>query len=133
MKIVAAALIFDGPNVLIARRAPGQNLAGFWEFPGGKLERGETLQSCLSRELDEELGLQCEVLDIFAMSEHYYEGGSIQLIALEAKILSGEIRLTVHDEVAWVHFGELLSFELPPADIPIAKAVIDFLSNKFLG
>jgi len=67
------------------------------------------------------------------MSEHYYEGGSIQLIALEAKILTGEIRLTVHDEVAWVHFDELLSFELPPADIPIAKAVIDSLSNKFLG
>lgn len=64
MKIVAAALIFDGPNVLIARRAPGQNLAGFWEFPGGKLERGETLKSCLSRELDEELGLECEVLDM---------------------------------------------------------------------
>jgi 8-oxo-dGTP diphosphatase len=130
MKTVTAALIFDGPKVLLTRRAPSGKLAGFWEFPGGKLEEGETLQECLARELEEELGIRAKVFEIIAQNDHHYEGGSIRLIALEARISDGDIRLTVHDAIEWVHAEKLLEFKLAPADIPIAKMAIQHIRNR---
>lgn len=59
MKNVAAALVINDSHILIARRATGENLAGYWEFPGGKQEAGETIQQCAQRELEEELSLPC--------------------------------------------------------------------------
>ena len=67
---VAAAIIVDEGFVLVARRAPGQKMAGFWEFPGGKIEPGETLESCIERELAEELGLVGEARDVVATNVH---------------------------------------------------------------
>lgn len=69
MKQVAAAIVFDDGKVLVTRRAAGQKLAGFWEFPGGKLEPGEDVQSCIVRELQEELGVASTAGEVLTVSE----------------------------------------------------------------
>jgi 8-oxo-dGTP diphosphatase len=99
MKDVTAAIILKDDKVLITRRAPGQNLAGHWEFPGGKIESGETPEECLARELLEELAVQVTVGDKFGESIYDYETGSIRLIAYYTDILAGEINLSVHDRL----------------------------------
>lgn len=123
MKTVTAAIIVKDGYVLATRRASGQSLAGHWEFPGGKVEPGETLAQCLARELKEELGLDVSVGEVIAESEYHYDHGAIRLIALRTEILEGTITLTVHDEAKWVLPTKLEDLQLAPADIPIARAL----------
>lgn len=120
MKTVTAAIIFDGGKVLICRRGPAEALAGSWEFPGGKVEEGETLQECLARELWEELGIRTRVLEVIAESEYHYDHGAIRLVGLRTEVLGGRIATTVHDAVEWVDIPRLTSYNLAPADVPIA-------------
>lgn len=125
MKQVAAAIVFDDGKVLVTRRAAGQKLAGFWEFPGGKLEPGEDVQTCIVRELQEELGVASTAGEILTVSEYTYPGGAISLIAVEVSLHSANFTLTVHDEYAWIAPRELLKVNLAPADIPIGKELIE--------
>jgi len=125
MITVTAAIIRKEDTVLLTRRNQGQRLAGYWEFPGGKLEEGETLQSCLEREIREELGWVIQVGEVVATNIHTYDRGDIFLVAMEATILSGTPTLTVHDDMAWVPVPNLLEYQLAPADIPIAKALLN--------
>ena len=125
MKLVTAAIIRDGENILVVRRGPGEKLAGFWEFPGGKVEYPENLQECLERELFEELDITTKVTDVVAVSDYKYENGVIKLVAMKAEILHGEISLSVHDKLCWLPPREILDLKLAPADIPIAKALLE--------
>lgn len=127
MKTVAAAIIRNDSKVLIGRRAPKEMLAGFWEFPGGKVEDGESLQACLQRELLEELNIYTKVSDIIAVSEYQYEQGAIKLVALNTLIIEGEIFPTVHDVVEWAEISALLDYKLAPADIPIAEKLKEII------
>ncbi|WP_200956694.1 (deoxy)nucleoside triphosphate pyrophosphohydrolase [Tsuneonella troitsensis] len=124
MKQVAAAIAISGGKVLVTKRAGDQALAGMWEFPGGKLEPGEDVQSCIVRELREELGVCSTAGEVFMTSDYIYPGGAISLIAIEVALHSHCLALTVHDEHAWIAPGELLSLNLAPADIPIAKELM---------
>ena len=121
MKIVTAAIIENKGLFLIARRAHDQKLAGMWEFPGGKVEPGETLQECLKREITEELGVNAIVGEVLTESHYKYQHGEILLVALKTELKSQEVRLTVHDEFRWLTPGQILDLDLAPADIPIAK------------
>ena len=121
MKIVTAAVVRKDGKVLITRRGPGDKHEGFWEFPGGKLEAGETLKECLERELLEELGVQSTVGTTLCSSIYKYEHGTIKLIALETHLASSEFRLVAHDQIEWVEPTYLLNYKLLPADQPIAK------------
>lgn len=121
--LVTAAILRRGSTVLLTRRAEGQKLAGLWEFPGGKVHEGETPEACLVRELEEELSLCCSIGAKAAESEYRYDHGDFTILAYEAKIQSGELRLTVHDRAEWVELGALLHRNLAPADIPIAQAL----------
>jgi 8-oxo-dGTP diphosphatase len=125
MKLVTAAIIRDGEKILVVRRGPGEKLAGFWEFPGGKVEHPETLQECLERELFEELDIATKVTDVVAVSDYHYENGAIKLVALKAEILHGEISLSVHDKLRWLPARDILDLKLAPADIPIAHALLE--------
>lgn len=125
MKNVSAAIILQDGQILITRRAPGEKLAGFWEFPGGKQEPGETIQQCLVRELREELELHVDAGEVLVESTFEYPGGAIRLVGVEAVIASGNIVLSVHDAYQWVGLGKLLNYELAPADIPIAKWILE--------
>ncbi len=124
MKNVTAAIIEHDGRYLLARRAPEQNLAGYWEFPGGKVETDETFEDCLARELMEELNLETQVLDHFCDSVYHYDKGSINLVAYRVQILGGQMTLSVHDKVDWFKPQEMLTLNLAPADIPIAKRLV---------
>jgi mutator protein MutT len=122
-KLVTAAILRRGSTVLLTRRAEGEKLAGYWEFPGGKVHERECPEACLARELEEELSLCCSIGRKLAESEYRYDHGVFTIVAYEAGIESGMLQLTVHDQAEWVEIGELLDKKLAPADIPIAQAL----------
>ena len=122
MTIVAAGLFIEGSRILIARRARGQSLAGFWEFPGGKQEPGESILECLEREIREEFGVDCRAKGVLAEATYEYPQGIIELVGVVAVFTGGDIALTVHDEYRWVEIAELGAYRLAPADILLAKA-----------
>ncbi|KUO75004.1 MAG: NUDIX hydrolase [Desulfosporosinus sp. BRH_c37] len=121
MKEVTAAIILKDNKILIAQRAPDDKLAGKWEFPGGKIEPSETPQECLKREIREELDVEIEVLDFFGESIYTYHSGTIQLMAFWCKLISGDLKLKVHNEIAWVNHNELDLYDFAPADIPLVE------------
>lgn len=124
VKIVTAAILRDQQGrVFLCRRAPGQKNAGDWEFPGGKLEEGESLPQGLERELREELGIETRAGKVIAESEYHYGHGAIRLVALETEWLSGEMHPIVHDQLEWVEPSRLAAYALSPADVPIAKFI----------
>lgn len=124
MKQVAAAIIYNSGKVLVTRRAPGEALAGYWEFPGGKIEESETPQGCIVRELLEELSIHAVAGDIIARSIYEYISGAIELIAIECTAEELKIKLTVHDSFEYLKPTELLAIKLAPADIEIAEELI---------
>lgn len=127
MKIikVTAGVITDNDKVLITRRAPKENFAGGWEFPGGKIEINETPQACLARELKEELNIAVSVGKFCTEVAHDYGNMNINLIAYYCTIVDGKIQISVHDKYKWVKINDLLKYDLLPADVPIAKKVME--------
>jgi len=119
--IVLGAIIEKEGKILIARRMIGQSMAGKWEFPGGKLEPGETEKECLKREIHEEMKVDIEVLDFFAESKYGMGKTEINLKCYKAKLVSEDIKLFNHDVIVWVTLDELLNYNMPPADVVIAK------------
>jgi len=116
---VAAAIILKDNKVFAARRRQGLHLAGFWEFPGGKVERGETAQDCLVRELKEELEITVRVQ--FCVGESVYDYGDkiIRLLAYQVEYLSGDFKLSDHDESTWLSIDKLPTLVWAPADAPL--------------
>lgn len=125
MKVVevAAGLVCREGRYLIARRNPGVHLAGFWEFPGGKCECGETLEECLRRELFEELGIRIDVPIPFQIIRHEYEEKTVELHFFRCNIETGDATAIDCAEIRWVLPHELKDFEFPPADRPIIEAL----------
>ena len=122
---VTAGVIINENKVLIARRSPAEKFAGGWEFPGGKLEQGETKQECLVRELKEELAIDVEVGDL--CQEVFYDYGTftVNLLAYYCTIVGGTLAMTVHDNYRWVEIERLMEYDLLPADVPIARKLIE--------
>ncbi|RRJ84236.1 NUDIX domain-containing protein [Aestuariirhabdus litorea] len=118
---VTAAIIERGGKVLAARRPPGDPLAGFWEFPGGKLEAGETHRQCLRRELEEELGVECEVGDFVLSNPHTYGDKQVRLHAYCVRLVAGEPQPRDHDRLCWLEPAALMALQWAAADIPIVE------------
>ena len=123
MELVTAAIIQRGECVLLGRRSPHSRLGGRWEFPGGKVELGETPEECLVRELKEELRITVEVTGPFLETHHDYDHGSFRILCFRAEWVSGELDPQVHDRVEWVHLRDIHEYPLLPADIPISLAL----------
>ena len=121
---VVAAVIYRDQNLLLARRKPGKSMAGYWEFPGGKIEAGETAEKALARELLEEFDIIVSVGKEIATHRHDYEHIKIELIAHETRIESGEFELRDHDAIVWVTAQEASEYKLAPADIPILDHIL---------
>jgi mutator protein MutT len=116
MIIVAAAIIRKDGNILLTKRPANVHLADLWEFPGGKVEPGESLEAALRRELREELGIEAHVVDEFYATTHHYPTKSVELHFFNCTITNGEPRAIEVAELRWVKPGELHAFEFPEAD-----------------
>lgn len=123
--LVAAGLVRGGAGspeadlVLISRRPAGAHLADWWEFPGGKVEPGESPTAALARELHEELGVDVEVGDVYAVGHHVYESHEVVLLVYACRVVAGEPQCRAVAEFRWVTPAELLTVPLPPADGPV--------------
>lgn len=120
---VCAAILCTRGRIMLARRRPGKHLAGFWEFPGGKIVAPETPQACLARELYEEFGIAATVGEFICSNKHRYDHLAIELLAYNICDWSGDLIPVDHDQLDWVMPEQLLSYTLSPADIPIAQAI----------
>lgn len=120
---VTAALIMRGTTILIARRAPGLYLSGYWEFAGGQIEEGETPEICLKREIKEELGVEIKVLDFFMETEYAYPDKIVLLKAYWCELITDNFVLTDHNYLKWVEPKDFDKYNLAPADIAIANAI----------
>lgn len=120
---VAAGIIHREGRYLIARRKSGVHLAGFWEFPGGKREAGESLAECLQRELFEELSVQVDVPIPYRIIRHEYPERTVELHFFRCAIEQGEAAPIDCEEIRWVLPEELARFEFPPADLVIIDAL----------
>jgi len=118
---VTAAIIKHDGRILIAKRSSTSSQPNKWEFPGGKIEPGETPEECLKRELWEEFEINVTVGNFFAESVYTYQHGSIKLISYRVFTNDDINILNAHDAVQWVSANQLLEYDLAPADIPIAK------------
>ena len=99
-------------------------MAGYWEFPGGKVESGETPEECLYRELEEELNIISKVGPFFAESCYDYGTKKIRLLCYLVEYISGTFTLHDHDEIRWLQAHQLLSLTWAPADLPIVEKLI---------
>jgi 8-oxo-dGTP diphosphatase len=122
---VTAAIIEREGTILIARRKRGDRQDDKWEFPGGKLEEGETPEVCLRRELREEFGIDVIVGGFVGRSSHRYPYGEIDLLAYRVIHLSGDFQLHDHEEIRWVEPADLPSHDFSAADIPIVKLLLE--------
>jgi mutator protein MutT len=118
---VTAAIIEKEGRILAARRGQGMHLAGYWEFPGGKLEEGESPEECLARELDEELGVVVRVEAFFAESMYDYGDKIVRLLAYRVSHVSGAFQPVDHDKLLWLAADELHTLMWAPADIPLVE------------
>ena len=122
---VTAGIFLKEKRVLLMRRAPGQNAAGGWEYPGGKIEPGETGEQCLRRELREELCIDAEIGAKVAESTFTTDEKVIHLHAYHVTQYAGEIQLTVHDQMEWVPLEALLDHDQLPADYLISRTLLE--------
>lgn len=123
MRVVAAVLEDAEGRVLLAQRPPGKSHAGLWEFPGGKLEPGESAVEALRRELSEELGVEVERAARFMRVRRPRPGGELVLEAWRVLARKGEPHAHEHSALAWKHPRDALSLPLCEADVPICRAL----------
>ncbi len=118
---VTAAVVERNGRFLVARRRPGLRFEGVWEFPGGKLEPGETGEECLRREMREEMGVEIAVGGRCGVFPYSSPDLDVELIAFRATITSGEIILRDHDAVLWADRSELDAFVFAEPDRPLVR------------
>jgi len=130
LRFVAAALIVRGGEVLIGQRRADQPMGPLWEFPGGKIEPGESPQQALTRELSEELGIHAEVGPaVTRIRHHYRHGGAVDLQFFAVRAFTGEIDNRIYQQVRWVRLEDLPGYEFLPADRELVK---DLAAGKLL-
>ncbi|MDV2421290.1 (deoxy)nucleoside triphosphate pyrophosphohydrolase [Corynebacterium tuberculostearicum] len=120
---VVGAVFHDGEWFLACRKKPGKPLEGHWEFPGGKIEPGETPEQALAREIREELNLIAEVGQKVTTTTYEYEFATIELTTFYCTLVDGDLRLTDHDATKWVTSTEAAHLAWAPADIPAVEAI----------
>jgi mutator protein MutT len=123
---VVAGVFEDGGRILIAKRKKGGFSGGKWEFPGGKLEDGETPQECLKRELMEEFGIESEVSGFICSTRHPLNcQTTIDLSVYKVNHVAGEFYLNDHDEIRWIRRSELNQYDFPEADYAVVRRLME--------
>ncbi|HEY2662433.1 MAG TPA: (deoxy)nucleoside triphosphate pyrophosphohydrolase [Caulobacteraceae bacterium] len=127
--VAAAALVDMDGRVLICKRPQGKQLAGLWEFPGGKLEPGESPEACLIRELEEELGVRVSnaCLAPFVFASHAYDSFHLIMPLFLCRRWDGVVQAVEHEAIAWVKPNQMGDYPMPPADAPLVAWLRDCL------
>jgi len=127
--VSAVALIDIDGRVLLAQRPEGKSMAGLWEFPGGKVEDGETPEAALIRELHEELGIDTHssCLAPLVFASHSYEDFHLLMPVFACRRWEGTVTPREGQKLAWARASELKSYPMPPADVPLIPILRDWL------
>jgi len=122
--VVGAIIENENKEILCALRGPEMTLPNYWEFPGGKIEEGETKEGALVREIHEELGCTIKVLKHVDDTTHEYEKVIVRLETFMSKVISGIPKASEHAEIKWVPRKELNALNWAPADIPAIEKLL---------
>ncbi|PPB82615.1 8-oxo-dGTP diphosphatase [Albidovulum inexpectatum] len=127
--VAAVALIDVDGRVLLTQRPPGKSMAGLWEFPGGKIEQGETPEAALIRELEEELGIQTwsSCLAPLTFASHAYDDFHLLMPLFACRKWQGVPAPREGQQLAWVRARDLRNYPMPPADLPLIPILRDWL------
>ncbi|NBT31178.1 MAG: 8-oxo-dGTP diphosphatase MutT [Rhodobacteraceae bacterium] len=127
--VSAVALVDPDGRILIAQRPEGKSLAGLWEFPGGKVEPGETPEEALVRELYEELGIETwqSCLAPLTFASHRYDDFHLLMPLFACRRWQGTVQAKEGQALKWVRASELKNYPMPPADIPLIPILRDWL------
>ncbi len=127
--VVACALVDHDNRILVTQRPEGKEMAGMWEFPGGKIEAGETPEIALIRELEEELGIKtfASCLAPLNFSSHDYEKFHLLMPLYICRKWEGVLQARENQAMKWVKPNDLQKLEMPPADLPLIYSLIDLL------
>jgi len=130
LRFVAAALILRGGEILIGQRRADQPMALLWEFPGGKIEAGESAEQALARELSEELGIKAEIgAPVTRIRHNYRHGGAVDLQFFTVHEFAGEIDNQIYNQVRWVKIEDLTGYDFLAADRSLIR---DLAAGKLL-
>ncbi|AHM60009.1 NUDIX hydrolase [Flammeovirgaceae bacterium 311] len=130
MTEVACAIIEQGEQVLVTQRGYHKAEAGLWEFPGGKLNKGESPHDCIVREIAEELHLQVAPYQLLQAVEYHYPDKSIRLIPLICRLTGGRLTLTEHAAYQWLAPQALHPLQWCPPDVPVLEQYLQWLSQQ---
>ncbi|AGB44129.1 ADP-ribose pyrophosphatase [Mesorhizobium australicum WSM2073] len=127
--VAACALVDADGRVLLAQRPQGKQLAGLWEFPGGKVEPGETPEQCLIRELQEEIGIETEIpcLAPLTFASHSYDDFHLLMPLFVCRRFRGIAQPREGQALKWVRPKQMRDYPMPPADAPLIPFLIDLL------
>lgn len=131
--VVVGILVNADRQILIAKRPNGRHLSGFWEFPGGKLEAGETLEDALTRELQEEIGVIVEACKFLTLVEHHYPEKTVFLSVYIVSEFQGIPESLERQDIRWVTLEELDDYIFPPANQPIIESLKNVLSTQHVS
>jgi len=121
---VTGALIKKNDKYLIGRRGPNEKSPGLWEFPGGKIEKGETPIECIKRELKEELNINAEIGDLVTKYNYDYPNVSYLLYFFKVKSYIGEFKIIVHDKLEWVSLNDFHKYDFLQGDTPLINQML---------
>ena len=128
--LVSSSSLFDKDNrILLAQRPEGKSMAGLWEFPGGKIETGETPEDALVRELHEELGIETwnSCLAPLTFASHSYDDFHLLMPLFACRKWNGIVTPREGQELSWVHVSKLRDYPMPAADIPLIPILRDWM------